>query len=116
MIIGDLGKSNFCNKLVGENFFKSESSSESGVTKEISFLKRPALGKKGATMLNVAEIPGLCDIEIPLACLINEIQTKIGYLPFDAVLIVIKLSDYRASLSEVVAMKFIKRIMEKVET
>jgi hypothetical protein len=50
------------------------------VTKEISFLKRPALGKKGAALLNVADLPGLCDYNLPLASMINEIQTKIGSL------------------------------------
>jgi ribosome biogenesis GTPase A len=92
MVLGGpgAGKSNICNKLVGEKFFKSESSSESGVTKEITFLKRPALGKKGATMLNVADLPGLCDLNLPLAKMINEIKTKIGSLSFDAVLIIVK--------------------------
>jgi ribosome biogenesis GTPase A len=82
MVLGGpgAGKSNICNKLVGEEYFKSESSCESGVTKEISFLKRPALGKKGAALLNVADLPGLCDYNLPLASMINEIQTKIGSL------------------------------------
>jgi hypothetical protein len=48
------------------------------------------LGKKGATMLNVADLPGLCDLNLPLAKMINEIKTKIGSLSFDAVLIIIK--------------------------
>jgi hypothetical protein len=45
MIIGDLGKSNFCNKLFGEKISEFESSMESEESKEISFVRRPALGK-----------------------------------------------------------------------
>jgi hypothetical protein len=59
----------------------------------------------------VADLPGLCDIELPLANIIDQIKIKIGKLSFDAVLIVIKQSDYRASIQEVMAVKIIKKLM-----
>jgi hypothetical protein len=56
--------------------------------------------------IKVYDVPGVGDIELPLSEIIEEISKKIGsYQVFDAALLVIKSTDYRESIQDIIAAK-----------
>lgn len=95
-----VGKSNLCNKLIGEEGkFKSfyETSSES--TYYISSATGPALGIAGNQEIKIYDTPGVGDVNINYETFIKEIQEKIPHSEtIDAAIMVIKSTDYRVSL------------------
>ena len=94
------GKSNVLNKVIGkEGRFISSMTTNSGLTKNISFEEGQAFGKQGNPLLRVYDTPGVGDLEIPLAKIVADIQINIGTQQcIDIALLVLKMTDYRASL------------------
>ena len=94
------GKSNVLNKLIGmEGRFKSSRSAVSGLTQNITYEQGPAFGKAGNPLLRVYDTPGVGDFNIPMPMIVADIKTNIGSSQcFDAALVVLKMTDYRASI------------------
>jgi len=50
-------------------------------------------------LVRLYDAPGVADLELPLAEIINDIKENIGHTQnFDAAMIVLKMTDYRASI------------------
>ena len=107
------GKSNLLNMLVGiPGRFASSSSACSGLTQEISFYEGPAFGKSGQRQLRVYDAPGVGDFNIPMGKIIENIMDSVGSKQwFDAALIVIRSTDYRLSVQEMIAIKAIAKLL-----
>ena len=107
------GKSNLLNKLIGQaKRFESSRSATSGLTKNISFEQGPAFGKEGYPLLRVYDAPGVGDFNIPLPQIVADIKVSIGSKQlFDAALIVVKMTDYRATIQEMFAIKAISKLL-----
>lgn len=93
------GKSNLLNFLVGQpGFFKSSKNSSSGETKKISFCYAQVIGKSGIKIIQAWDAPGMGDLERSLNAIVEEIKATIGpEMLFDALIMVVKATDYRAS-------------------
>ena len=107
------GKSNLLNKLIGkEGRFESSRATNSGLTKNISYEQGPAFGKPGNPLLRVYDAPGVGDFNIPLPQIVADIKVSIGSKQhFDAALVVVKMTDYRATIQEVFAIKAISKLL-----
>ena len=94
------GKSNILNKLIGmEGRFVSSRSAVSGLTQNITYQEGPAFGKPGNPLLRVYDTPGVGDFNIPMPHIVADIKISIGSKQcFDAALVVLKMTDYRASI------------------
>ena len=107
------GKSNLLNKLIGQaKRFESSRCANSGLTKSISFEQGPAFGREGNPLLRVYDAPGVGDFNIPLPQIVADIKVSIGSKQlFDAALIVVKMTDYRATIQEMFAIKAITKLL-----
>ena len=95
------GKSCVLNYLIdgqGSEHFKSSNSACSGVTKEISICECQAFGNYDKR-LKLIDFPGVGDFNICLDQLVIDVKLKIGHEQIiDAVLLVIKSTDYRITV------------------
>lgn len=59
---------------------------------------------------------GVGDLELPMMQIIQNIRQTIGHqIPFAAILLVIKATDYRASTQEVIAAKAISKFFSNLD-
>ena len=100
-----VGKSNLLNILVGiAGKFKSSSAACSGLTQNISYHEGPAFGKSGNQAIRVYDTPGVGDFNLPLGTIVENILDSIGSKQFfDAAFIVVRSTDYRISVQEMLA-------------
>ena len=105
-----VGKSNLCNFLIdGENSgkFKASNSTEGGETRVVTSCIGKALGYETSTKeLKVFDVPGIADPTIPIEAWIQAIKDGIRTdEKIDAVLIVIKSTDYRTAMEQIAAIR-----------
>ncbi|TNV82706.1 hypothetical protein FGO68_gene15377 [Halteria grandinella] len=106
-----VGKSNVLNKLIGKPYFYSSSSCASGVTKKIKFHTAKAFGQENP--ITVCDAPGVGDMELSLKQMIIDLQSGIGTdTSFDLALMVLKASDTRTTIQEIMALKSMKNFFD----
>lgn len=106
-----VGKSNLLNIFANKpQYFKSSKSSASGETKKISHIKVNAFGRADMPVVHLFDVPGVADLELPVAEIVVDIKETIGTAQnFDAALILVKSTDYRIDVQQVIALKIIRK-------
>ena len=90
--------------------FKASKTTAGGETREIKSVTGTSFNESGGLRIEITDSPGVGDPELPILQIINSIHSNIGHdKTFDAILMVIKESDYRASLQEIMSCKAITK-------
>jgi predicted GTPase len=102
------GKSHVANFMIdGYNSGRSRSdqSTVSGLTQDVSSHKGCAFGKLENVPLLIFDNPGFGDGKIDISAVATKISSKCSSEKFDACLLVLKSLDYRISFQEVCALR-----------
>ena len=107
------GKSTTLNFLIGDvncTTFEAKRASE-GVTRNIKIVaNKPLLGKHQDCIITLIDVPGIGDPTLSLDLILEECERKVSTKTIDAVLLVLKATDDRISLGEVVMMNTFRLI------
>ena len=98
-----------CGKVAGP--FQSSQSTQSGLTRIITSAEGHAFNNASYRRVKVFDIPGIGDTNLELTKITDEIRVKCGTQKFDACIIVVKATDYRVTLQEVLALKCMREFL-----
>ena len=98
-----------CGKAAGP--FPSGQSTQSGLTRTITSAEGHAFNNASYRKVKVFDIPGIGDHNMELTKVTDEIRAKCGTQKFDACIIVVKATDYRVTIQEVLALKCMREFL-----
>lgn len=110
------GKSMVCSFMLdGRNSgrYKSSKTTGNAETIDVQIESGPSLGTSTFRKVSVIDTPGLADPKIPVDTIIAKIKSKCGTnATFDAAILVLKSTDYRITIQQVISLKAISKLLE----
>jgi septin family protein len=113
------GKSTICNFLLDgrqSHSFKASNSTEGGETKTVSSKKNWALGDpKTNKRVQVFDIPGLADPDLPIQQWAEEVRASIPSTQnIDMAIMILKATDYRMDIPQIMAAKAMQQFLDNL--
>ncbi len=103
-----MGKSTVLNFLIGDERMQTfeASRSERGVTRDVHIVcDRKFLGDDESTLVTVVDVPGIGDPTLDVEDILSAVENKLKTSKIDMVLLVLKATDDRVTLADVMVMQ-----------
>ena len=111
-----VGKSTVLNLLVGDENFKTFAAKKSpqGVTRQIQIVSDKKFLGEGDPLISVVDVPGIGDPTLDIETILHEVEQDLSTKKVDILLLVLKATDDRVTLGEVMVMNMF-RLVKRVD-
>jgi len=96
--------------------FKSSDSTAGGETKKVTSHKGSALGDSKKAKVQIFDVPGLTDPDLPIDLWIDEIRSGVeADQQIDMAIMVLKATDYRMTMEQIISAKAMKQFLDNLK-